>query len=182
MYFEAAPPPIRRDFVWSEQERREGYQKVPGSPLGGALAGPPGSLPIAAFAPRQRSKRQTRSGLDQALITLPGLAVCWSSSYTRCETSRVHSPPRVMATGPDRHGAWRFGADVTSDGSNQLSNPPGVFVRGDTTVPRQTRSRTSSAARPADSHVLKFVSRAEQHARQAQLRPLHAGNQEIRLV
>ena len=47
-------------------------------------------------------------------------------------------------------------------GSNQLSNPPGVFVHGDTTVPRQTRSRTSSAARPVDSHVLKFVSRAEQ--------------------
>jgi hypothetical protein len=29
-------------------------------------------------------------------------------------------------------------------------------------VPRQTRSRTSSAAPPADSHVLKFVSRTEQ--------------------
>ena len=29
-------------------------------------------------------------------------------------------------------------------------------------MPRQTRSRTSSAARPADSHVVKFVSRAEQ--------------------
>ena len=29
-------------------------------------------------------------------------------------------------------------------------------------MPRQTRSRTSSAAPPADSHVLKFVSRADQ--------------------
>src|SRR4030095_2460424 len=47
-------------------------------------------------------------------------------------------------------------------GSNQLSNPPGVFVHGDTTVPRQTRSRTSTAAGPADSHTLKFCSRAEQ--------------------
>ena len=89
---------------------------------------PWGGLPIAAVAPRQRSGRQTRAfGLDTSvrlpgscatpsgLITLPGLAVCWSSSYTRSETSRVHSHPRVMATGPDRHGAWRFGADVTSD-------------------------------------------------------------------
>ncbi len=47
-------------------------------------------------------------------------------------------------------------------GSNQLSNPPGVFVHGDTAVPRQTRSRTSSAAPPVDSHVVKFVSRADQ--------------------
>ena len=47
-------------------------------------------------------------------------------------------------------------------GSNQLSNPPGVFVHGDTTVPRQTRSRTSSAAPPADSRHLKFASRADQ--------------------
>jgi len=47
-------------------------------------------------------------------------------------------------------------------GSNQLSNPPGVFVHGDTTVPRQTRSRTSSAAPPADSRLLTFVSRADQ--------------------
>jgi len=29
-------------------------------------------------------------------------------------------------------------------------------------VPRQSRSRTSSAARAVDSHVLKFVSRADQ--------------------
>jgi hypothetical protein len=57
-----------------------------------------------------------RKAVRRSMITLPGLAVCWSSSYTRSETSRVHSPPRVMATGPDRHGAWRFGADVTSDG------------------------------------------------------------------
>ena len=47
-------------------------------------------------------------------------------------------------------------------GSNQLSNPPGVFVHGDTTVPRQTRSGSSTAAPSTDSHVLKFVSRAEQ--------------------
>ena len=47
-------------------------------------------------------------------------------------------------------------------GSNQLSNPPGVFVHGDTTVPRQTRSIRPNAARPVDSHVLKFVSRVEQ--------------------
>ena len=67
-----------------------------------------------------------------------------------------------MATGPDRHGALRYGADVTSEGSNQLSNPPGVFVHGDTTVPRQTRSGTPTTAPPANSHVLKFVSRAKQ--------------------
>ena len=47
-------------------------------------------------------------------------------------------------------------------GSNQLSNPPGVFAHGDTTVPRQPRSRTPTTAPPADSHVLKFVSRADQ--------------------
>ena len=63
--------------------------------------------------PRQAHSERAE---HQALITLPGLAVCWSSSYTRSETSRVRSHPRVMATGPDRHGAWRFGADVTSDG------------------------------------------------------------------
>jgi hypothetical protein len=67
-----------------------------------------------------------------------------------------------MATGPDRHGALRSGADVTSDGGNQLSNPSGVFVNGDTTMPRQTRSRTPIAARPVESPVLRFVSRAEQ--------------------
>ena len=46
-YFEArATPPIRHDFVWSEQERREGYQEVPGSLWEALWQAPLGSLPI----------------------------------------------------------------------------------------------------------------------------------------
>ena len=38
----SATQPIRHDFVWSEEERREGHKEVPWEPLGGALAGSPG--------------------------------------------------------------------------------------------------------------------------------------------
>ena len=50
---------------------------------------------------------------DPAAETLPCVAT--ATRLRLISTSRVHSHPRVMATGPDRHGAWRFGADVTSD-------------------------------------------------------------------
>jgi hypothetical protein len=39
-----ATPPIRHDFVWSEEERREGYQEVAGSLWEALWAGPLGKL------------------------------------------------------------------------------------------------------------------------------------------
>ena len=56
MYFEAATPPIRHDFVWSEEERREGYQEVPGSLWEALWQLPQGKLTHSAVAPRQRSR------------------------------------------------------------------------------------------------------------------------------
>jgi hypothetical protein len=114
---------IRHDFVCSEAERREGYQEVPWGLWEALWQLPWASLPIGRRPVRQRSSRQTpsvraghqrqvawvvRKAVRRRMITFPGLAVCWSSSYTRSETSRVRSHPRVMATGPDRHGAWRL--------------------------------------------------------------------------
>jgi hypothetical protein len=44
-------------------------------------------------------------------------------------------------------------------GSNQLSNSPGVFVHGDTIVPRQKPNRTTPSQ--VDSKVVEFLSRAD---------------------
>ena len=64
VYFEAATPPIRHDFVWSEEERREGYQEVPGSLWEALWQLPLGSLPIAPSPRVSGPGRQTRSGLE----------------------------------------------------------------------------------------------------------------------
>ena len=58
----------------------------------------------------------------------PAERLCLASrqrlDYAWSRHPRVHSHPRVTATGPDRHGAMRFGADVTLPlaGSKQVSN------------------------------------------------------------
>jgi hypothetical protein len=49
-------------------------------------------------------------------ITFHAVAVCGGCPYTGFKTSRVRSHPRAMATGSDKHGALRCGADVTSCG------------------------------------------------------------------
>ena len=106
-YFEAATQAIRHDFVWRNRSAEKGIRRSLG-----ALWERSGRLPQEAYhsRPSPRVSGQVGrlgGGLDQALITLPGLAVCWSSSYTRSKTSRVHSPPRVTATGADTPGAMR---------------------------------------------------------------------------